>query len=78
MLLHVYKSYFNMPVDQWFSKFKSYFSAINIAPLLIDIDTCDLPSTIVRKFAYAADLTLLHSSMIWKSRHDCSFCVSRS
>ena len=42
---------------------------------LFNIDTCDLPSSIFRKFAYVTDLALLHSSMTWKSRHDYSFCV---
>ena len=33
-----------------------------LAPLLFNIYTYDLPSMIFRKFAYADDLTLLHSS----------------
>ena len=33
-----------------------------LAPLLFNIYTYDLPSTISRKFAYADDLALLHSS----------------
>ena len=37
-----------------------------LAPLLFNIYTCDLPSTISRKFAYADDLALLHSSGNWK------------
>ena len=35
-------------------------------PLLFDIYTYDLPSMISRKFAYADDLALLHSSGNWK------------
>ena len=37
-----------------------------LAPLLFNIYTYDLPSTISRKFAYADDLALLHSSVNWK------------
>ena len=37
-----------------------------LAPLLLNIYTYDLPSIISRKFAYADDLTLLHSSGKWK------------
>ena len=37
-----------------------------LAPLLFNIYTYDLPSIISRKFAYADDLTLLHSSRNWK------------
>ena len=37
-----------------------------LAPLLFNIYTYDLPSMIFRKFAYADDLTLLHSSGNWK------------
>ena len=37
-----------------------------LAPLLFNIYTYDLPSMISRKFAYADDLALLHSSEIWK------------
>ena len=37
-----------------------------LAPLLFNIYTYDLPSMISRKFAYADDLALLHSSGIWK------------
>ena len=36
------------------------------APLLFNIYTYDLPSMISRKFAYADDLALLHSSGNWK------------
>ena len=36
------------------------------APLLFNIYTYDLPSMIFRKFAYADDLALLHSSGNWK------------
>ena len=36
------------------------------APLLFNIYTYDLPSIIFRKFAYADDLVLLHSSGNWK------------
>ena len=37
-----------------------------LAPLLFNICTYDLPSMISRKFAYADDLALLHSSENWK------------
>ena len=37
-----------------------------LAPLLFNIYTYDLPSVISRKFAYANDLALLHSSENWK------------
>ena len=37
-----------------------------LAPLLFNIYTHDLPSMISRKFAYADDLALLHSSGNWK------------
>ena len=37
-----------------------------LAPLLFNICTFDLPSMISRKFAYADDLALLHSSGNWK------------
>ena len=37
-----------------------------LALLLFNIYTYDLPSTIFRKFAYADDLALLHSSGNWK------------
>ena len=37
-----------------------------LAPLLFNIYMYDLPSTISRKFAYADDLVLLHSSGNWK------------
>ena len=37
-----------------------------LAPLLFNIYTYDLPSMISRKFAYAHDLALLHSSGNWK------------
>ena len=37
-----------------------------LAPLLFNIYTYDLPSMISRKFAYADDLELLHSSGNWK------------
>ena len=37
-----------------------------LAPLLFNIYTNDLPSMISRKFAYADDLALLHSSGNWK------------
>ena len=50
-------------------------SGIGIGSFLFNMHMCDLPSTIFRKFAYAADLALLHSLMIWKSRHDYSVCV---
>ena len=38
-----------------------------LAPLLFNIYTYDLPSMISRKFAYADDLALLHSSENWKN-----------
>ena len=37
-----------------------------LAPLLFNIYTYDLPFMISRKFAYADDLALLHSSGYWK------------
>ena len=37
-----------------------------LAPLLFNIYTYDLPSMISRKFAYADDLALLHTSGNWK------------
>ena len=37
-----------------------------LAPILFNIYTYDLPSMICRKFAYADDLALLHSSGNWK------------
>ena len=37
-----------------------------LAPLLFNIYTYDLPSMISRKYAYADDLALLHSSGNWK------------
>ena len=37
-----------------------------LAPLLFNIYTYDLPSMISRKFVYADDLVLLHSSGNWK------------
>ena len=37
-----------------------------LAPLLFNIYTYDVPSMISRKFAYADDLALLHSSGNWK------------
>ena len=37
-----------------------------LASLLFNIYTYDLPSTISKKFAYAEDLALLHSSGNWK------------
>ena len=42
------------------------FSGISLAPLLFNIYTNDLPSIISRKFVYADDLALLHSSGNWK------------
>ena len=36
------------------------------APLLFNMYTYDLPSMISKKFAYADDLALLHSSGNWK------------
>ena len=38
-----------------------------LAPLLFNIYTYDLPSMISRKFAYADDLALLHSSGNWNN-----------
>ena len=49
-----------------------------LAPLLFNIYTYDLPSMIPRKFVYADDLALLHSSGNWKDlkpRHVHTFCV---
>ena len=37
-----------------------------MAPLLFNIYTYELPSMISKKFAYADDLALLHSSRNWK------------
>ena len=37
-----------------------------LAPFLVNIYTYNLPSMISRKFAYADDLALLHSSGNWK------------
>ena len=37
-----------------------------LAPLLFNIYTYDMPFMISRKFAYADDLALLHSSGNWK------------
>ena len=37
-----------------------------LAPLILNIYTYDLPSMISRKFAYADELALLHSSGNWK------------
>ena len=39
---------------------------LNLALLLFNIYTYNLPSMISRKFAYADDLALLHSSENWK------------
>ena len=54
-----------------------------LAPLLFNIYMYDLPSMISRKFAYADDLALLHSSGNWKDlegdikpRHVHTFSVS--
>ena len=54
-----------------------------LAPLLFNIYTYDLPSMISRKFAYADDLALLHSSGNlerlggdFKPRHVYTFSVS--
>ena len=54
-----------------------------LAPLLFNIYTYDLPSMISRKFTYADDLALLHSSGNWKDlegtlsqRHVYTFSVS--
>ena len=41
-----------------------------LAPLLFNINTYNLPSMISRKFAYADDLALLHSSGNWKDLED--------
>ena len=53
-----------------------------MVPLLFNIYTYDLPSMISRKFAYADDLALLHSSGEWKdlegyfkSRHVNTFSI---
>ena len=42
------------------------FQGSVLAPILFYIYTYDLPSMISRKFAYADDLALLHSSGNWK------------
>ena len=42
------------------------FQGSVLAPLLFNIYTYDLPFMISRKFAYADDLALLHSSGNWK------------
>ena len=42
------------------------FQGSVLAPLQFNIYTYDLPSMISRKFAYADDLALLHSSGNWK------------
>ena len=41
-----------------------------LAPLLFNIHTYNLPSTISRKFVYADDLALLHFSENWKGLED--------
>ena len=41
-----------------------------LAPILFNINTYNLPSMISRKFAYADDLALLHSSGNWKDLED--------
>ena len=38
-----------------------------LAPLLFNIYTYDLPSTISQKYAYAADLALMHTLKDWKT-----------
>ena len=38
-----------------------------LAPLLFNIYTFDLPSTISQKYAYADDLALMHTSKDWKT-----------
>ena len=45
---------------------KTALLRIVLAPLLFNIYTYDFPSTISKKFAYAEDLALLHSSGNWK------------
>ena len=45
---------------------KNGSSGIGLGSLLFNIYTYDLPSMISRKFAYADDLALLHSSGNWK------------
>ena len=47
-----------------------------LAPLLFNIYTYDLPSMISRKFAYADDLALLHSSGNWKDLEGTMFTLS--
>ena len=44
----------------------SILQGLVLAPLLFNVYTYDLPSMISRKFAYADDLALLHSSGNWK------------
>ena len=41
-----------------------------LAPLLFNIYTYDLPSTISQKYAYADDLALMHTSKDWKTLED--------
>ena len=38
-----------------------------LAPLLFNIYTYDLPSTVSQKYAYADDLALMHTSKDWKT-----------
>ena len=47
-----------------------------LAPLLFNIYTCVLLSTIFSKFAIQHCCTLLETERTWKSRHDYSFGLS--
>ena len=38
-----------------------------LAPLLFNINICDLPVTISRKFAYADDLAIMYATFNWKT-----------
>ena len=53
--------------QSWLRRFKNGVpQGLVLAPLLFNIYTYDLPSMISRKFVYADDLIMLHSSGNWK------------